>query len=70
MGTSELLLSDAETLAGRMRQAGVEVALLRWAGMCHVFQMFGFPESRESLKAVGQFLREQLKLAPTNEKEG
>lgn len=70
VGTSELLLSDAETLAGRMRQAGVEVALLRWAGMCHVFQMFGFPESRESLKAVGQFLREQLKLALTNEKEG
>ena len=25
VGTSELLLSDAETLAGRMRQAGVEV---------------------------------------------
>lgn len=70
VGSSELLLSDAETLAGRMREAKVEVALLRWAGMCHVFQMFGFPESRESLKAIGQFLRANLKLPPAYEEEG
>lgn len=69
-GTSELLLSDAETLAGSMRSAGVQVELLRWAGMCHVFQMFGFPESKESLKAIGQFLRTRLALAPENGKDG
>lgn len=70
VGTSELLLSDAEILAERMRAAGVDVALLRWEGMCHVFQMFGFPESRESLKAASQFLREKLGLGPEKGKEG
>lgn len=70
VGTGELLLSDAEQLSEGMRQAGVEVELLRWAGMCHVFQMFGFPESRESLKAAGQFLRAHLGLPDESRKEG
>ena len=69
-GTSELLLSDAETLATRMRLAGVQTELIRWAGMCHVFQLFGFPESRESLKAAGQFLRDHLGLPPEDGKDG
>ncbi len=59
-GTKELLLSDAERLAAAMRRDDVSVTLMCWEGMCHVFQVFGFPESRLSMKAVGQFLNEHL----------
>ncbi len=63
-GTKELLLSDAEALAAAMRRDDVSVTLMCWEGMCHVFQVFGFPESRLSMKAIGQFLNEHL---PVNE---
>ncbi len=59
-GTKELLLSDAETLAVAMRRDGVPVTLMCWEGMCHVFQVFGWPESRMSMKAIGRFLNEHL----------
>ena len=57
-GTREILLSDAETLAACMRRDGVPVTLIKWAGMCHVFQAFNFPESRLSLKTIGRFLQD------------
>jgi acetyl esterase/lipase len=59
-GTKELLLSDAEMLAAAMRRDDVPVTLMCWEGMCHVFQVFGFPESRLSMKSIGQFLNEHL----------
>ncbi len=59
-GTKELLLSDSETLAAAMRRDGVPVTLLCWEGMCHVFQIFGFPESRLSMKAIGSFIAGHL----------
>ena len=67
VGTAELLLSDSELLAEAMRRDRVSVQLIRWEGMCHVFQMFGFPESRESLKAIGAFLRYKLHISPETE---
>ncbi len=60
VGTKELLLSDAEKLAAAMQRDGVPVTLLCWEGMCHVFQVFGFPESRMSMKTIAQFLNEHL----------
>lgn len=60
VGTKELLLSDAETLAAAFKRDEVPVSLLRWEGMCHVFQVFGFQESRLSIKAAGCFLRQLL----------
>ncbi len=59
-GTRELLLSDAETLAAAMKRDGVAATLLCWEGMCHVFQIFGFPESRLSMKTIGKFISEHL----------
>ena len=59
-GTKELLLSDAETLAAAMKRDGVAATLLCWEGMCHVFQIFGFPESRLSMKTIGKFISEHL----------
>lgn len=59
-GESEILLSDSTRLAHAMRRDGVEVSLLRWAGMPHVFQVYGFDESRASIKTMADFLRETL----------
>lgn len=59
-GESEILLSDSKTLAEVMRRDGVEVSLLRWEGMPHVFQIYGFEESRASIKTMGDFLAAAL----------
>ncbi len=69
VGTKELLLSDAEALAAAMRRDDVPVTLMCWEGMCHVFQVFGFPESRLSMKAVGRFLNEHLPMCEPVEDE-
>lgn len=60
VGESELLFSDSETLAAHMRRDGVSVSLIRWAGMPHVFQVYGFDESRASIKTMGSFLASTL----------
>ena len=59
-GTQEILLSDAERLDGAMLRDGVRVRLVRWAGMCHVFQAFGFEESKAANQQIGAFLRQCL----------
>lgn len=59
-GESELLLSDSQMLAKAMRRDGVPVSFLRWVGMPHVFQIYGFEESRASIKTMGDFLSTTL----------
>jgi len=59
-GTHEILLSDSEMLESAMLRAGVEVRLFRWAGMCHVFQAFGFEESKAANRQIGAFLARAL----------
>ena len=59
-GNQEILLSDAESLEKAMRRDGVNVRLVRWAGMCHVFQAFGFDESMASICQIGRFLYDRL----------
>ena len=59
-GTKELLLSDAEILTAAMKRDGVSATLFCWEGMCHVFQAFGFPESRLSMKTIGKFIEAHL----------
>lgn len=52
-GTAELDESDNDTVYRKMKQAGVDVELYKYEGMCHCFQMFSFlPESRQSYKKV------------------
>ncbi len=60
VGDSELLLSDSEMLLTAMRRDGVSATMLRWAGMPHVFQVYGFDESRASIKTMGDFLSSAL----------
>ena len=59
-GTREILLSDSEMLARALLRDGVEAQLVRWEGMCHVFQAFGFEESRAANSQIGQFLKKHL----------
>ena len=59
-GTQEILLSDSERLERALLRDGVDARLVRWAGMCHVFQAFGFEESKASNRQIGLFLRSCL----------
>ena len=59
-GTSEILLSDSLLLEKAMQRDGVDAQLIRWEGMCHVFQAFGFEESKASIGQIGMFLQKQL----------
>lgn len=68
-GTHEILLSDSEGLDRALRRDGVTVQLIRWAGMCHVFQAFGFEESKVSNRQIGAFLRRWLTGAGQAERE-
>ena len=60
-GTSEILLSDSEKLEENMLCDGVDAHLVRWEGMCHVFQAFGFEESKAANHQLGAFLYDRLK---------
>ena len=60
-GTSEILLSDSEQLEKAMLRDGVDAHLVRWEGMCHVFQAFGFEESRAANHQLGVFLQDHLR---------
>lgn len=59
-GTREILLSDSEMLESALLRDGVEAQLVRWEGMCHVFQAFGFEESKAANRQIGLFLRKHL----------
>lgn len=62
VGDHEVLLSDAERLADRAAQDGVEVSFKIWPGMWHVFQSAAryVPESRQSIEELALFLRRRL----------
>jgi acetyl esterase/lipase len=65
VGGDEILLGDAERLASRAADAGVEVSFKVWPGMWHVFQAAAryVPEARQSLQELAVFLRERLATA-------
>jgi acetyl esterase/lipase len=61
VGTDEILLDDTIRLAGKAQQAGVEVQLIPWEGMFHVFQMMPFlPESSESFEEIAAFISSHI----------
>lgn len=62
VGDDEILLSDSERYAEKLRGAGIDVHLDCWPGMWHVWQMFVglMPESRLANRRLGQYVREQL----------
>jgi monoterpene epsilon-lactone hydrolase len=56
-GTSEVLLSDAERLAERVRAAGGVVEYQPEPGLFHCYQLFPiYPEAFSSVERIGQFI--------------
>ena len=62
VGTSDLLLSDAQRLADAARAAGVDVSLEVGEGLPHVYQLnAGTPEAREATDRIGRFLKRHVR---------
>ena len=59
VGTHEILYSDAERLAERMRAAGVECRLEVWDNMWHDFQMYPSKTAANAMQNMAYFLLEQ-----------
>ena len=60
VGDDEILLSDSERFAEKMRASGGKVEVDVWPGMWHVWQMFIglMPESRQAIEKLGEFIGE------------
>ncbi|POM24235.1 Carboxylesterase LipF [Actinomadura rubteroloni] len=60
VGSTEMLLPDAELMAAKLSAAGVPCRLQVWEGQVHVFQVFAdlVPEGLAALHEVGAFVRE------------
>lgn len=58
IGSREVLLADAEHMAGRLVQAGVPVDLQVWDRQVHVFQAAAswVPEARAAIEEIGAFV--------------
>ncbi len=61
-GGEEMLLSDATRLADAARSAGVDVSLVVWPGMWHVWHLLAptLPEARQAIAGIATFIRERL----------
>lgn len=58
VGSMEVLKSDAERLAARIRDAHGEVHIEVWPAVFHVFQVFAarVPEGKQAIAKLGEFL--------------
>ena len=60
-GTREMLLSDAVTVARKMKSSGVDVSLEIYEGMPHVWQIgVHIPEAKASITEMAAFIRQAL----------
>ena len=63
VGSSEILLSDAEMLAQQAKRAGVQVSLKIWEGMWHVWQIsWRLPEAKQAISEIGTFVKKIFSL--------
>jgi acetyl esterase/lipase len=62
VGEDELLLSDAVRLADNARTVGVDVQLVTWPKMWHVWHTFVplLPEARQAVLDIGTFIQQRL----------
>lgn len=62
VGSDEILWSDSQRYADKLRAAGIDVHVDTWPGMWHVWQMFVrlMPESRLANIKLGHFVRDRL----------
>lgn len=66
VGEVEILLSDATRLAENARRDGVDVSLVVWPKMWHVWHFFvpSLPEACQAVNGIGAFIGERLGLQP------
>jgi epsilon-lactone hydrolase len=59
VGSTEILLSDAQRLVENIQGVGGEIALDVWPKMPHVFQLFSgrIPEGKAAIEQLGQFIQ-------------
>ncbi|MFN2340157.1 MAG: alpha/beta hydrolase [Halanaerobium sp.] len=57
-GSEEILLSDSRIIARKAEQAGVEVELIEYPGMYHIFYVFtpSIPESKKAWQEIEEFI--------------
>jgi monoterpene epsilon-lactone hydrolase len=62
VGEHEILRSDSSRLSENARQAGVEVTLVVWDGMWHVWHAFAglVPESPRAIERIGAFICDRM----------
>jgi len=62
VGSAEILLDDARTLADKAKADGVDITLKIWDGMWHVWPALGglIPESKKAFEEIGQFIDTHL----------
>jgi monoterpene epsilon-lactone hydrolase len=62
VGEDEILLSDSVRLADKARAAGVDVQLVIWPKMWHVWHSFVpiLPEATQAINQIGTFIQEHL----------
>ena len=65
VGSTEILLSDAQRLVENVQNAGGEIALDVWPKMPHVFQLFSgrIPEGKVAIEQLGQFIQNRTAAA-------
>ncbi len=65
VGSTEILLSDAQSLVENIKNTGGEIALDIWPKMPHVFQLFSqrIPEGKVAIEQLGQFIRKRTATA-------
>lgn len=63
VGEDEILLTDAKRLAEKAQAVGVDVTLVIWPKMWHVWHLFvpSLPEARQAVNEIGTFIRTHLK---------
>jgi monoterpene epsilon-lactone hydrolase len=57
-GTHEILMDDSTRLHENLQAAGVDSTLELYEGMCHVFQLYPFPEAKTAMQSIKRFLSE------------
>lgn len=62
VGSTEILLSDAQGVAAAARRANVPVQLSVYPEMMHVFQVLAhvLPEGKEALREIGRFINQHI----------
>ena len=62
LGSDEVLRDDSRKMHARLQQAGVRTVYEEFAGLPHVWQVFGIaPEAEESLSRVGFFVQDVVR---------